>query len=290
MENSKYEAFLLAAEYGSLTAAAQTLGYTQSGITRIIKGLEEDMGFALFVRTKNGVALTENGKLLLPYFRDIAKSMQSVRQLSADISGSIRGNISIGSCYSMAALWLPAVIKGFQSLHPGVTISLREDGSLGLARALAERTVDISFGPRQDVQGSDWTQLFEDEIVAWVPEGHPAAERGYMELKDLEELPFIHTQPGQDTEIDRLLARLGIHPNVRFTTLNAFTTYNMVEAGLGVSLDQRLRSREWHGAVEELSFRPVQKEAYGMALPSIREVSPATRTFIDYVRSMQGNL
>jgi DNA-binding transcriptional LysR family regulator len=105
-----------------------------------------------------------------------------------------------------------------------------------------------------------------------------------MELWELEKEPFIHTQPGQDTEIDRLLAESGIKPDVRFTTLNAFTTYNMVAAGLGISVDQSLRSRDWTGSVVKLPLRPRQYEAFGIAVPSGAGMSPATKSFMEYVR------
>ena len=69
MEAVKCEAFLAAAELGSLTATAELLGYTQSGVTRMIGTLEEELGFPLFLRSKKGVQLTENGKLMLPLLR-----------------------------------------------------------------------------------------------------------------------------------------------------------------------------------------------------------------------------
>ena len=69
MEAVKCEAFLAAAELGSLTATAELLGYTQSGVTRMIGTLEEELGFPLFLRSKKGVQLTENGTLMLPLLR-----------------------------------------------------------------------------------------------------------------------------------------------------------------------------------------------------------------------------
>ena len=67
MEAVKCEAFLAAAELGSLTATAELLGYTQSGVTRMIGTLEEELGFPLFLRSKKGVQLTDisaNGKMV----------------------------------------------------------------------------------------------------------------------------------------------------------------------------------------------------------------------------------
>ena len=101
--------------------------------------------------------------------------------------------------------------------------------------------------------------------------------------------PFIHTTPGQDTEIDRLLKKLDITPDVKFTTMNAFTTYNMVAAGLGISIDQRLRSQKWNADVVELPFAPRQYEELGIAVPSLSEASPATKKFIKYVQTININ-
>lgn len=76
MESLQCEAVLLAAEQGSLTAAAERLDYTQSGITRMISSLEEELGFPLFIRSRRGVRLTENGKEMLPLFRELRRAQQ----------------------------------------------------------------------------------------------------------------------------------------------------------------------------------------------------------------------
>ena len=90
MEAVKCEAFLAAAELGSLTATAELLGYTQSGVTRMIGTLEEELGFPLFLRSKKGVQLTENGKLMLPLLREVVRAHHNAEQLSAEIGGSRR--------------------------------------------------------------------------------------------------------------------------------------------------------------------------------------------------------
>ena len=91
MEAVKCEAFLAAAELGSLTATAELLGYTQSGVTRMIGTLEEELGFPLFLRSKKGVQLTENGKLMLPLLREVVRAHHNAEQLSAEIGGVSKG-------------------------------------------------------------------------------------------------------------------------------------------------------------------------------------------------------
>ena len=219
MEAVKCEAFLAAAELGSLTATAELLGYTQSGVTRMIGTLEEELGFPLFLRSKKGVQLTENGKLMLPLLRE-------------------------------------------------------------MARWLNERSVDCCFGAQMHGDKYDWLPVFRDELVAWLPRGHELAEADAFPLMRLQNEPFIHTSPNHDTDQDRLLEQHDLHPQTCFTTRDGFTTYNMVEAGLGVSFNQRLISRKWSGTVAEVPFDPPQFVTLGISVPSLREASPAAKKFI----------
>ena len=79
---------------------------------------------------------------------------------------------------------------------------------------------------------------------------------------------------------DRLLEQHDLHPQTCFTTRDGFTTYNMVEAGLGVSFNQRLISRKWSGTVTEVPFDPPQFVTLGISVPSLKEASPAAKKFI----------
>ena len=96
----------------------------------------------------------------------------------------------------------------------------------------------------------------------------------------LQNEPFIHTSPNHDTDQDRLLEQHDLHPQTCFTTRDGFTTYNMVEAGLGVSFNQRLISRKWSGTVAEVPFDPPQFVTLGISVPSLKEASPAAKKFI----------
>ena len=244
MEAVKCEAFLTAAEQGSLTAAAELLGYTQSGITRMIGTLEEELGFPLFLRSKKGVQLTENGKLMLPLLREVVRVHRNAEQFGAEICGIVKGSLSIGCYYSVSALWMPKILTVFRARYPGVTVRMQEGGNLEMARWLSERSVDCCFGakPKSDVY--DWLPVFRDELVAWLPQDHPLADRPAFPL-------------------------------------DGFTTYNMVGAGLGVSFNQRLISRRWNGTVAEVPFDPPQFVTLGISVPSLKEASPAARKFID---------
>lgn len=285
MDSTKCRAFLAAVELGSMSAAAETLGYTQSGITRMIHSLEEELGFPLFIREKNGVTLTGNGKEMLPAIHDIVRADERAQQIALEINHITRGVLTIGGYFSISALILPQILSVYQSRYPGIVIRLQEGGNREMAKWLNDRSVDVCFCamPAKDVS-CDWIDFFRDELVAWVPKSDPDSSLKSFPLKKLEQKPLIQTLPNQDTDLDRLLKENHLHPDIHFTTRDTYTTYNMVAAGLGISFDQKLNSKEWSGEVAEIPFDPPQYISLGIAVPSLKEISPAARKFIDCVQ------
>lgn len=281
MDTRKCEAFLVSAESGSFTQAAHILGYSQVGITRLIASLEDELGFPLFSRSKKGVVLTENGKLMLPAFRELVAAGRNVEQLGTEINGVVSGVLTIGSYYSISTMLLPEIIKCFLSRYPEVKVNMLEGGNSEMGKWLAEKSVDCCFLADPVDTDCEWTPLFQDELVAWLPKTHPLAKAESFPLECLNHENFIHTQPGEDTELDRLLESRQLTPNICFTTRDAFTSYNMVAAGLGISCNQRLISKKWDQSIAEIPFDPPQYLSLGIAVPSKTGMSPAARKFLD---------
>lgn len=286
MEINQCEAVLKAAETGSLSAAAKALHYTQSGITRMIRALENELGYEVFFRSKRGVTLTENGKAMLPLLAEIVRAHDNAKEYSSQLTGLMSGTLNIGTYYSISALCLPPILKGFCTLYPGITINLTEGGNRETYEWLDEGLMDLCFcaKPAEDVP-FQWTPLFEDEIVAWLPKGHEWANRSSFPIERLEQEPFIHTSPDQDTDQDRLLRQFSLHPDTRFSTRDGFSTYKMVAAGLGISFNQRLISCGWKDEIVELPLDPPQYISLGIAAPTARELSPAAKVFIEYAEA-----
>ena len=91
MDSVKCEALLIAAEQGSLTRAGEILGYTQSGITRMIRSLEQETDFPMLIRTQHGVRLTADGKAMLPALRNIVKAQQIAEEQPDNDASCMRG-------------------------------------------------------------------------------------------------------------------------------------------------------------------------------------------------------
>ena len=96
MDTAKIRALLAAADLGSISKAADALGYTQSGVTHIIRALEEEAGFPLLLRGNRGVRLTADGERLAPLFRELAAMADRLEQELALTRGVERGAVRIG--------------------------------------------------------------------------------------------------------------------------------------------------------------------------------------------------
>ena len=143
MNIRKYEAFVRAVELGSLSKAAEELGYTQSGISHMMQSLEEEVGFSLMVRTSSGIQPNGEGQLLLPIIRQLLNTNEALEQYIAKIKGADTGRIRIAAYPSVATYWLPEIIRDFQKDYPHVEIQIIEMGSGAIEEIMENRQAEL---------------------------------------------------------------------------------------------------------------------------------------------------
>jgi DNA-binding transcriptional LysR family regulator len=124
MNIQKYEAFLKTVEMGSLTKAAQALGYTQSGISHMLNALEKDWSLTLLSRDRSGVSITSDGLQLLPLVQNICNAHRELINKIGNLHGLESGLVRIGTFTSVAVHWLPNMIKTFQNEYPNIDFEL----------------------------------------------------------------------------------------------------------------------------------------------------------------------
>lgn len=177
MDTEKYQALVQAAEQGSITAAARSLGYSPSGLTRMLDSLEREVGFPLLARTSQGVRLTREGEGLLPSIRGLLYWSRQIREQCNGILGLDQGELFVGSYYSIASCWLPGILREFQKDYPGIRVHVQEAGNQTLLEGLREHQLSCCLFSRHPGYQGDWVPLYEDRLVAWVPEDHPLAQK-----------------------------------------------------------------------------------------------------------------
>lgn len=284
MDSQKCRALLRAVELGSITAAARELGYSVSGMTRMLDSLEAEIGLPLLVRGRHGVALNEAGKKFLPLLRELAQAETQITALSAAISGLAVGELYIGSYFSVAAIWLPEILRQFQEDYPGIHVHVREEGNKALIQAVARHELDCAILSKPEDFHGDWLPLYRDRLVAWIPQSFALAQKEAIQPQDFNGIPFIEPLPHQHTNVEAFLQKYDVHPDIRLTTSDTYTCWSMVEAGLGVSMDNELRSAHWHGNVKVVPFATGDAIELGIALLDRKSASPALKKFIAYVQ------
>lgn len=292
MDIKKYEVMLCVADEGSFLRAGEKMGYTQSGITQMMNSMENELGFPLFIRGNRGVNLTREGKRLLPKLRELLHMNQIIEQECAEIRGVEAGSVSIGSFTSMSIHWVPAIIERFQQLYPNVHVEMLENGDADeLEGWLQEGRIDMCFYSLMDDSPFDQIELLQDELYAILPKGHKMQDYEKFPVEAFADDPFLLYQSsnGADRDIEAVLKRGGLKPRISFTSNFDYCILSMAEHNLGISILPYLILQGKADNVVAKPLDPPASRRLGIAVRSMKSVSPAAKKLIDCAREVVGN-
>ena len=279
MDTKKSIVVLTVIEEKNITEASKILGYTPSGVSRIIDSLEKELGFPLFIRSHDGVLPTTECCSLLPLFQQLTALDKTLTESAEDIRGLGSGRIRIGNAYTAYTPKLFDVITEFQKEFPDISIELKEDVSSQLIDDLLMNELDLCICSRRP--GSfDWVPLMEDPMVVMVDANHPLASSGTYPLRLFEREPYIDFSSAADTDARRTLKKYGIQPNTRFETSDNYSTYLLVKAGMGVTLTNAMYTRTWSEGIIALRPDPPVEVSIGIAVMNRQYLSPPVKKFL----------
>ena len=263
MDTEKCRVLLTVLHERSLSAAAEALGYTPSGISRLVDSLERETGFPLLHRGRGGVSATRACQELLPLMRRMAELDEQYQQLAHRIQGLDVGRVVAGTNYAAFYPWLSEVIAGFHHAYPGIRVELREGSSTQLGELVDHRRADFCLISQRPGR-HEWVPLKDDQLMAILPPTHP--------LVEADRFP----------DNSRMLQQLQIRPKIRFATSDSRAAIAMVRAGLGITLLNDILTADLADGVAVLPLDPPQSVHLGIALPEEEHVSPAAKRFITY--------
>ena len=287
------ETFLKVAETGSLSRAADRLGYSQSAVTMQIKQLEAELGCALFDRIPRGVVLTDAGRTFAFHAHTLIEAADTARSClsSADGEGALSGPLRIGSVESPAAALLPPVLAAFARRNPAVETVVQTSEFDKLIERCRRGELDLVLTFEQPLVLPGFTRevLCEDEtVLVAAPELVPPAE-GPLTPEELVRLPFVLTERGESyrQDFDRALAEhnLGVTPVIE--TGSTEMLLRLALGGAGVALVPRFSaSRDIaRGALVTLSTTlALPAMAVQMLYREQKWVTPAMNAFMRDLR------
>ncbi|MGE7824074.1 LysR family transcriptional regulator [Paenibacillus sp. NPDC093718] len=285
MSINKFKVLLKVVELGSLTQAAEVMGFTQSGVSHMISSLEDEFGFSLLIRNRSGAKLTTNGEEILKTIREILKWNEHLEQQVASIHGIELGTIHIGTFTSVGVHWLPGIIQDFQRDYPHIEIRLVEGDYREIEDWIAEGKIDCGFLSLPTSDTFDAIPLHQDPMLVLLPMEHPLSSEESITLTQIENEPFIMPSQGSDYDVNRMLEKARIKPDIKYTLGDDYAIMAMVEKGLGISILPELVLRGQQRNIRLIELKEKSFRSLGIAVNSMREISPATKRFLNYVKS-----
>ncbi|MDD5823109.1 MAG: LysR family transcriptional regulator [Firmicutes bacterium] len=172
MDINKFRIFLAVADAGSFGKASEKTGYTQAGISYVIKSLEDEIGVRLFSRTSTGVRLTDSGKVLLPEIRRVVGSFGSFEStLVAQKTGNMV-TIHVGVVDTVAIKWLPRAVELFRKRYPDVLVDANTGDPFEMKEWLERGEADLGICERAwEDRRFRWIHLADDPYVVVFPPG-----------------------------------------------------------------------------------------------------------------------
>ncbi|MEQ9931500.1 HTH-type transcriptional regulator Cbl [Pectobacterium parvum] len=235
----------------NLTEVANTLFTSQSGVSRHIRELEEELGIEIFIRRgKRLLGMTEPGKELLVVAERILNDASNIRRLANVFTNNDTGQLVIATTHTQARYSLPPVIKAFRSLYPQVRLVLNQGTPDEIVTMLHSGEADIGIASEQLINDPS---LAAFSYYCWhhsviVPEHHPLTQEPVITLEMLNAEPLITYRQGITgrSRLDRAFQAVGMSPDITLSAQDSDVIKTYVELGLGV------------GIVADMSFDPVR--------------------------------
>lgn len=275
-------AFLEIVRAGSISKAADTLGYSQSSVSHMLKVLEDELGCKLLTRDRSGVQLTTEGEQLLPSFYEISNAQDRLREKVQEMHGLIAGRLHVAAFASVANHWLPYIVHDFHELYPHIEFTLMSGSYLEIESWIRDGNADCAFIRLPTNIPMTSYLLREDSFYAILPEGHRFAGCDHLTMEMLAEEPFILPEERSDNEIGPFFTTRGYSPKIFYTVPDIYTLITMVQVGLGVSI---LSGLALEGATKIIKKPLDVNEVRKIGIAISDKPSTAAKTFVNYSRN-----
>jgi LysR family transcriptional activator of glutamate synthase operon len=230
--------FEVVARHQHLGAAAAELDIYESSLSRSIARLEKEYG-PLFDRVGRGLRINAYGRLLLVHVQRALADLDDAGAQIAEMRKGEGAQIALGFVPSLGAFVVPDLVTRFKRIHPEAQFRFVQDGRIPLRASLLRGDVDLVMAShRYDDPSIDWEPLWDEELVAVVPPGHPLARRRLVSLSELAREPMLAFKAPHTMRlaVDELARRENFVPNIVFEADDAQTLLGLVGTGLGIAL------------------------------------------------------
>lgn len=228
------------AECGTFSAAAESLGYTQSAVSRQIAAVEKAAGAAVFER--KGAVPTAQGRVILKHAARVLDEMDAVERELRGLPTET-GHVRLGVIPSAGAVTLPRALTILRRAHPGITVTTREGSTPALTRSLRAGTIDLALlaavppfrAPDSEKPALVLETLVERPLQVAVPVTDPLADNDSVDIRDLAGRRWIASRSSGDEPLLGVWPGLPERPEIAHLTRDWLAKLQLVAAGFGLT-------------------------------------------------------
>lgn len=233
------QAFVLIAELGSYRRASESVGLTQTALTRRIQKLEGFLGAMLLDRTTRTVRLSAVGREFLPLAtRLIADFTQGIERLRTTSRLGV-GDVTVATVQSIAFRRMPAVLQAYARDHPQNRVQILERSGALVTEAVRKGEADFGIHIQQEADADLLEdRLVRDPFVLICHRSHPLAGRRELRWTELSgtDLVTLGGASGNRARVEAQLAAADLPPRGRFVVESTPTALALVSAGIGAAI------------------------------------------------------
>ncbi|GAA5011176.1 CysB family HTH-type transcriptional regulator [Acinetobacter puyangensis] len=225
----------------NLTEASAALYTSQSGVSKHIKDLEDELGVQLFIRKgKRLLGLTEPGQALLNIVERMLVDADNIKRLADDFNRVDEGTLTIATTHTQARYVLPPIVSQFKKLFPKVHLILQQASPTEITEMLLQGEADIGIATEsltaEEMLASTPYYQWEHSVIT--PKDHPLAQHSQISLVDLAAYPLITYHGGFTgrSKIDKAFDDAGLEADIVMAALDADVIKTYVELGMGVGI------------------------------------------------------
>ncbi len=286
------EYFVAVGECGSIALASEKVHVSSPSISAAINQLEKEFGLRLFVRQRaQGLSLTLAGHQMMKQAKQVLSDADQLNSLAGDISGTIRGPLSIGCMLTFAQVVLPSLRASFETKYPDVRVRQAELNQPEIFSQLRRSEIDVALTYDLELPSDlDFQPFASLPPYAILDVGHPLAERTSLSIKELVPYPMVLLDlPFSADYFMSFFHDAGIKPTIAERTKDMAVMRSLVANGFGYSIANVRPLNDSSPDGRPLRFVPLEGDARPMSIGLLTALEAnqvnVIRAFMEHCKS-----
>lgn len=289
MSELKYKVINAVCETGNLTKAAEKLNYSQSAVSQAVRNFEKELGITLFERSKKGVKPMEEVKPIIESIQKIHEEEKKMKEYAKAISNSESGVIRIAYLGERIENSFLELFRTFGERYSKIRCEVSKKSPREVERDLENGLLDFAFSFSADIKGYEFLPYGEEELLVFLPKDHKLASKATVSMRDLENENILVTSEDVALDLERIQKEIELkRQDTQFYFSEGSVALKFVEQGRGICILPKAFANigKYGLEVEVRSFDKKYYRTWGMYYPQSKNLTSATRKFLEHTLDM----